>query len=195
MWSLSSQAGHARRRSAVTASPRPTLCGPRSQVMRPSRGTDPDSRGSRLVSACARKQRRIRSNQASRITSLSSAGAAANRSMAASASATSPRYRAPAASRPKSRSPECRTSGGLHGTDRLSRRAFEVKHVAVAAPGPLPRGPHVDNREHEQVEAPARHMSRTCPSTSSPRSRCAEESRCTSARPIVTGRAQRNILT
>ena len=137
------------------ASPRPTSCAPRSQAMSPWRGSDPDSRDSRSSSPWARaSSARIRSSQISRITRPSSAGAAANRSIAASASARHPRHRAPAASPPKSRSPQCNTR--VSCMEQIVYRGAHLGYstVAVAAPGPLPRGVHVHGRKQELVEPP-----------------------------------------
>ena len=109
-----------------------------------------------LVAVARASSARSRSSQMSRITSPSSAWAAANRSIAASASATSP-------SAPRSSSVSTRTPvAGMQdpscpASEQIVYRCAHLRYgtVAVAAPGPLPRGVHVDDRKQEQVEPPA----------------------------------------
>ena len=171
---------------AVMASPRPTACAPRSQAMSPWRGSDPDSRGRRSSSPWARaSSARSRSSQMSRITKPSSAGAVANRSIAASASATSPsapavkqclhqntgRRNAPLQQRPARN----RSSAAA----RISRYGV----IAISAPGPLPRRRRRRRSVPSRRQVPrARTSSLTSASSSCPRSRSAP-SRCTSATP------------
>jgi hypothetical protein len=82
-------------------------------------------------------------------------GAAANRSIAASASMRSPL--APRSSSVSTRTP---VAGTQYPSCPDRNRSSICAHlgygtVAVAAPGPLPRAPHVEDRKHEQVEPPA----------------------------------------
>jgi len=106
------------RRSA----PRPSRCVLRSQAIPPSRDSDLDSRGRQRRRRRARASRaRSRSSQMSRITRPSSAGAAANRSIAASASARS--FSVPRSSRVSTRTP---VAGGPHPSSCPSRTIWST---------------------------------------------------------------------
>ena len=125
--------------TAVMASPRPTPCAPRSQAMWPSRGSDPESRGSRprrrapwpaVPAAVAAR--------CSCSTNPGSVGTAANRSIAACASCTS-------AVGPAAQQRLHQDRGGRPAIDHLARgeqvvgdRPGQVdRTVKIAGAGPL----------------------------------------------------------
>ena len=135
------------------ASRRPMSYALRSQAFSPCRGSGPESPRRRSSPRARASRARSRSRRMSRITEPSSAGAAANRSIAASASATSlvgpaieqclhqntRRWSAP---RQQLSLADQVVDGGAHQRYRL---------VAISTPSLLPRHVHVDERSIAEV--------------------------------------------
>ena len=170
------------------SSPRPMRYGPRSQAFSPCRGSDPGSphRPRHRREPCASRAR-SRNSQMSRITKPSSAGAVANRSIAASASATS-------ASRARSSSVSTRTpvAGMPHESSCPSRISWSTAaNMSGIASSRSPRRALSPARytlmsRNSLRLCPRRwNMSLTSASSFCPRSRSASGWRCTSARPSI----------